>query len=223
MVVGQDLNYWCLLRILRTSTTSDPVWMGLLLLLYPLIYFVCLTCLLSCWEDYGVDAGEGGWAVTYETVVVPHPPPPHTLAVEDVAASQAGGGGRHQVLLADLTDRIQHDVVCSLRLCWWRDWNWWQGEDFCFYSSWSTESQITVVGQTWQDARPGTTQGSRTESEIIKVPRLRSPSNHTRFPKISSNQSLLIISIFSIEIISTFSISKRAGWPPRVGSRLREY
>ena len=61
--------------------------------------------------------------MTYETVVVPHHPPPHTLAVEDVAAGQAGGGGRHQVLLADLTDRIQHDVVCSLRLCWWRDWN----------------------------------------------------------------------------------------------------
>ena len=83
--------------------------------------------------------------MTDQTVVLPHYPPPHTLAVEDVAAGEAGGGGHHQVLLADLTDRRQHDLVTArlaavLGLM--------TGEDFCFYCSWSTESQITVVGQT---------------------------------------------------------------------------
>ena len=83
--------------------------------------------------------------MTDETVVVPHHPAPHTLAVEDVATGEAGDGGHRQVLLANLTDRAQHDVVTAsvaagLGLV--------TGEDFCFYCSWSTESQITVVGQT---------------------------------------------------------------------------
>ena len=57
--------------------------------------------------------------MTDQTVVLPHYPPPHTLAVEDVAAGEAGGGGRHQVLLADLTDRMEHDGLWSVRLCGW--------------------------------------------------------------------------------------------------------
>ena len=57
--------------------------------------------------------------MTEAAVVVTHHLPPHTLAVVDVAAGQAGGGCRHQVLLADLTDRIQHDGLWSVRLCGW--------------------------------------------------------------------------------------------------------
>lgn len=56
--------------------------------------------------------------MTDQTVVVTHHSPPHTEAVEHMTTGQAGGlRCPRQVLLADLTDRIEHDPgLAGLRL-----------------------------------------------------------------------------------------------------------